>query len=136
MIALLFLGAVLFLALGHLCKAMRWRRFVGIYENTPLPVLISSLAAGYLINFYVPFHLGDLARVWLAGRKMENRYGYAASTIIVDRCLDVLASGAVFFRHGPVRSLCGVKAGGAVFSAAFGAAYGAVGGRAGLQPGL
>lgn len=102
MIALLFLGAVLFLALGHLCKAMRWRRFVGIYENTPLPVLISSLAAGYLINFYVPFHLGDLARVWLAGRKMENRYGYAASTIIVDRCLDVLAV-ALFFS---VMALC------------------------------
>lgn len=96
MTALYFLGAVVFLALGHICKAMRWRRFVRIYENTPPSTLLGALAAGYLINFYVPFYLGDLFRIWMVGRKMENRYGYATSTIIVDRCLDVLAVSAIF----------------------------------------
>lgn len=95
MTALYFVGAVLFLAMGHLCKALRWRYFIRMYEDTPLSVLVSSLAGGYLINFFVPFHLGDLFRVWMAGRQMENRYGYAAATILVDRFLDVLAVGVI-----------------------------------------
>ena len=95
MAAVYFCGAVLFLGLGHLLKAMRWHSFVRIYEDTPLSVLIGALAGGYLINFFVPFHLGEVFRVWMSGRRMENRYGYAAATIIVDRFLDLLAVGAI-----------------------------------------
>lgn len=96
MTALYFLGAVLFLALGHLCKAHRWRSFVELYEKTPQTTLVSALSAGYLVNFYVPFYAGDLCRIWISGRRMENGYGYATATIIVDRCLDVLVVGAIF----------------------------------------
>lgn len=93
--ALFFCSAAFFLALGHFLKALRWHSFVRIYEDTPLSVLVGSLAGGYLINFFVPFHLGDVFRIWMSGRRMENRYGYAAATIIVDRCLDLLAVGVI-----------------------------------------
>ena len=90
MTAVYFLSAVVFLTLGHVCKAIRWRRFVNIYETAPLATLLSALAAGYLVSFYVPLHLGELVRIWLSGRKLKNGYGYAIATIVVDRFLDEL----------------------------------------------
>ena len=91
-----FLSAVVFLTLGHVCKAIRWRRFVNIYETAPLSALLSALAAGYLVSFYVPLHLGELVRIWLSGRKLKNGYGYAIATIVVDRFLDVMCVGLIF----------------------------------------
>ena len=85
MTVLYFLCAVGFLTLGHVCKAIRWRRFVGVYEDTPLPTLLSALASGYLVSFYLPLHLGEVVRVALSGRKMKNGYGYAMATIAGDR---------------------------------------------------
>ena len=96
MTAVYFLSAVVFLTLGHVCKAIRWRRFVNIYETAPLSTLLSALAAGYLVSFYVPFHLGELVRIWLSGRKLKNGYGYAIATIVVDRFLDVMCVGLIF----------------------------------------
>lgn len=93
--ALFFLGAVVFLAMGHMIKVLRWHSFVRVYEDTPISVLVRALAGGYLLSFFLPFRLGDLFRIWLSGRRMENRYGYAAATIIVDRCLDLLAVGII-----------------------------------------
>lgn len=96
MTAVYFLSAVVFLTLGHVCKAIRWRRFVNIYETAPLSALLSALAAGYLVSFYVPLHLGELVRIWLSGRKLKNGYGYAIATIVVDRFLDVMCVGLIF----------------------------------------
>lgn len=96
MTVLYFLCAVGFLTLGHVCKAIRWRRFVGVYEDTPLPTLLSALASGYLVSFYLPLHLGEVVRVALSGRKMKNGYGYAMATIAVDRCLDVVCVALIF----------------------------------------
>ena len=96
MTAVYFLSAVVFLTLGHVCKAIRWRRFVNIYETAPLSTLLSALAAGYLVSFYVPLHLGELVRIWLSGRKLKNGYGYAIATIVVDRFLDVMCVGLIF----------------------------------------
>ena len=95
MIGYLF-AAALCLLLGHVCKARRWQLLVRIYESTPLTTLLQSLATGYMVNFYVPLHLGDLLRIWTAGRRMENGLGFAASTVIVDRVLDVLVMTGIF----------------------------------------
>ena len=91
MMALYLLGAIGLLTLGHICKAYRWKLFTSVYETIPAHPLITSLSAGYLINFFVPLHGGDLFRIWYAGRRMKNGYGYATATVVVDRCLDVLA---------------------------------------------
>ena len=95
MIGYLF-AAALCLLLGHVCKARRWQLLVRIYESTSLTTLLQSLATGYMVNFYVPLHLGDLLRIWTAGRRMENGLGFAASTVIVDRVLDVLVMTGIF----------------------------------------
>ena len=93
----LYLGiATLLLTMGHIFKALRWQLFLSTYEKVPSERLISSLSAGYLINFFIPLHLGDVFRIWYSGRKMQNGYGYAAATVIVDRCLDILLVSGIF----------------------------------------
>lgn len=93
----LYLGiATLLLTLGHIFKALRWQLFLSAYEKVPSERLISSLSAGYLINFFIPFHLGDVFRIWYAGRKMQNGYGYSTATVLVDRCLDILLVSGIF----------------------------------------
>lgn len=96
MTVLLLLGAIACLTCSHICKAKRWQLFVSVYENIPDTLLISSLSAGYLINFFVPFHIGDLCCAWLAGRKMHNGVGHSLATVIVDRMLDVLSVAVIF----------------------------------------
>ena len=96
MTVFLLLGAIVCLTCSHICKAKRWQLFVSVYENIPDTLLISSLSAGYLINFFVPFHIGDLCCAWLAGRKMHNGVGHSLATVIVDRMLDVLSVAVIF----------------------------------------
>ncbi len=92
-----WLLAALFLTGGHVLKAMRWHRFVRVYEETSLTDLIRALACGYLLNFYIPFHLGDVARVAMSGRRMKNGCSYATATILIDRLLDILAVAVIFW---------------------------------------
>ncbi len=91
MTVLYLAAAIGLLTLGHICKAYRWKLFTSVYETVPTDRLITSLSAGYLINFFIPLHGGDLFRIWYAGRRMKNGYGYATATVVVDRCLDVLS---------------------------------------------
>ncbi|MBR4307999.1 MAG: flippase-like domain-containing protein [Oscillospiraceae bacterium] len=108
MIALYLVVAIGLLTLGHIFKSYRWKLFTSVYETIPTYHLITSLSAGYLINFFVPLHGGDLFRIWYAGRRMKNGYGYATATVVVDRCLDVLAVcliALLFLFHRPTEVL-------------------------------
>lgn len=96
MSVLLFCAAVVLLFAGHLAKVQRWRLFVQIYESTKTETLISALTYGYLVNYILPFHIGDLVRAFWAGRKMENGHAFSLATVIMDRCLDVWAVGLIF----------------------------------------
>ena len=97
MTVLYFIAAAGFLTLGHLLKALRWHQFTRLYEDTPLSVLMGALASGYLVSFFLPFRLGDLLRIFLAGRRMKNGCGYAMATVLVDRVLDLISVAVIFF---------------------------------------
>lgn len=92
----LLLSAIICLTFSHVCKARRWQLLVGVYESVPDSLLIRYLSVGYLINFFVPFHIGDLFCAWFAGRKMHNGVGYSLATVIVDRVLDVFCVAVIF----------------------------------------
>lgn len=91
-----FLGAILFIVAGHLLKTIRWKQFADVYEKASVDNLAFSLSIGYLINFCVPFRVGDLVRAYLAGRKMKNGFAFSLATVIWDRFLDVLTVGGLF----------------------------------------
>ncbi|MEK5490591.1 lysylphosphatidylglycerol synthase transmembrane domain-containing protein [Paenibacillus sp. FSL R7-0297] len=93
---LLFLSAIILLMLGHYFKMLRWKQFVEIYETPSEGVLLRSLSLGYMVNFCLPFRLGDLIRIIFSGRKMKNGVAFSLSTVFVDRYLDVLVVSIIF----------------------------------------
>lgn len=89
----MLLVAILFMCYAHYIRTIRWELFVKTYEKPKKRTLLQALSVGYVLNFFVPLKMGDLARAWIAGRKMKNGRGYALATVIVDRYLDVIVVG-------------------------------------------
>lgn len=89
--------AIIFLSFGHYFKVYRQMQFIEIYEKPKPKILLNSLVFGYMINFFVPFRLGDLFRAWYSGKRMKNGVSFALSTIIVDRTLDIFFVALMFF---------------------------------------
>ena len=91
-------SAVISLFLAHLIKILRWRLFIEIYEEPRDRNLIQALSFGYLINLFFPFRIvGDFFRAIYSGRKMKNSYSLSLSTVVVDRILDIITVGILFF---------------------------------------
>lgn len=93
---LLLAGAVFFICLAHGIRVFRWELFIQIYEKPHRRNLIQSLALGYLLNYILPYKLGDLFRAFMAGKKMKNGKALAFSTVIADRYLDLISIGCIF----------------------------------------
>ena len=95
--AILYLaGAVILICIAHLIRVLRWELFIDIYERPDRPRLIRGLSISYLLNYVLPFKLGDLFRAWYSGKKMKNGVSLGLSTVIVDRYLDVVCVGLIF----------------------------------------
>ena len=82
--------AVVALLLGHLVKVYRWLLFIELYEKPTVSVLLKSLSIAHAINFIIPFHVGDLYRIWYSGRRMINGIKFSLATIIVEHYIDLL----------------------------------------------
>lgn len=91
------IAAIIMLALGHYFKMLRWKQFIEIYEKPNKNILLQALGLGYAINFFVPYHAGDFFRILWAGRRMKNGVGMSLATVIIDRYLDIIVVGALFF---------------------------------------
>ena len=90
--------AIITLSLAHFVKILRWRLFIEIYEEPRNRNLIQALSLGYFINLFFPFRvIGDFFRAIYSGRKMKNSYSLSFSTVIVDRILDIITVGILFF---------------------------------------
>ena len=81
--------AVCLMLLGHILKVLRWSEFVWVYERPARVNLFYALACGHIVNAVVPFRLGDLVRMWISGRKMQNGYALSIATVFIDVYLDV-----------------------------------------------
>lgn len=81
---------VLLLVLGLVARAVRWR--ILLSDGLPLYRAFSILNVAYLINGFIPFRVGELARAYLASRaEPPVPIMKSVSTIIVERLLDLLA---------------------------------------------
>ena len=81
--------SVLLVLVGHLFRLLRWEQFIRIYERPARGLLLRGMAAGYGVNFVLPFHLGDVLRAVYVGRSMKSGTGFALASVIMDRFLDV-----------------------------------------------
>ena len=94
--AICYVCAILFICVAHFIRVIRWEFFIEVYEKPNRRNLIQSLSCGYLLNYVIPFKLGDLIRAWISGSKMKNGKALGFSTVIMDRFLDVVAVGLIF----------------------------------------
>lgn len=88
--------SILIVCIAHIIRTLRWELLIETYEKPNRKRLLSSLSMGYVINFFIPFKLGDLFRAFHAGKRMKNGRGFALATVIIERYLDVVVVGAIF----------------------------------------
>lgn len=90
------IGAILLICIAHLIRVFRWKLFIEVYEKPNTQRLTQALAVGYMLNYVLPYKLGDIVRAVFAGRKLKNKYALSFSTVIIDRYLDVICVGIIF----------------------------------------
>jgi uncharacterized protein (TIRG00374 family) len=84
------LPTVVFLLLGLLTRAARWRLLLS--NGLPFRRTFSVMNVAYLVNGVLPLRIGEVARIYLATRAQPPVPPLkTASTIIVERLLDLLA---------------------------------------------
>lgn len=82
--------AIMSLLFGHFVKVYRWRLFIELYEKCDVSVLLKSLSIAHAINFIIPFHLGDLYRIWYSGKGMSNGIKFSFATIVIEHYIDLI----------------------------------------------
>lgn len=82
--------AIVSLLAGHLMKVYRWWLFIELYEKPSVSVLLKSLSIAHAINFILPFHVGDIFRIWYSGKRMVNGVKFSLATIIVEHYIDLI----------------------------------------------
>lgn len=92
----MFVLSVIMLFTGHYLKKMRWSKFIEIYEKPDDAIMLRALSYGYFINFIIPYHLGEIVRAVVVGKKSKNGTGFSLATVIIDRFLDVIVVSIIF----------------------------------------
>lgn len=88
--------AIGLLIIGHICKICRWKQLIAMYEEADTNDLTQAIVLGQAINLIAPLRIGDIARIWAAGRKLKNGYALSLATVFADLYMDTLTVGAAF----------------------------------------
>jgi uncharacterized protein (TIRG00374 family) len=85
------LPCLLFLLLGLVTRALRWRALLG--GALPLSRSFSIMNVAYLVNGVLPLRLGEVVRIYLTSQIKDHPVGVLKTTgsILVERLLDLLA---------------------------------------------
>jgi len=86
---LLFYSSLLYL-LSYFIRAFLWQALLGAHVVLSRFRLFQHLIVGVMANNVLPFRLGELVRSYLAGRDAGMNSVFIFSSILVERCLDVL----------------------------------------------
>lgn len=86
---LMFLAALAVITLGHFFRIRRWKSFISVYEDSHDSDLMFCTGIGYLVDNVLPFHVGDIVRAAIIGKKLKNGVAFSLAVIIIDRILDV-----------------------------------------------
>jgi glycosyltransferase 2 family protein len=89
------LGIALVMAFSWLwVRAIVWRTL--LRERAAYAEVFNSLNAGYLLNAFLPFRLGELGRAFLLSRKTDLQFAEILPTIVIERSMDLVFSAAIF----------------------------------------
>ncbi len=86
-------------------RAIVWRTL--LRERAPYWAAFHSLNAGYLLNAFLPFRLGELGRAYFLSRKTDMKFAEILPTIVIERAVDLAITAALFLSSLPF--VVGVK---------------------------
>ncbi len=123
---LYLIPAALLIYLISWVRAYRWRQLMGQQAGPPLAQVFRFVNIGYFFNNALPAKVGEVVRGYLAGRVISGGFGQAASSLLIERLLDVLCVVALLVILLPFVALPGwIVRGGMLFGGA--AIAGAIG---------
>lgn len=100
-------------------RGYRWRLLMANDPAVPLGRAFRFVNIGYFFNNVLPAKAGEVVRVYLAGRAIAGGYGQAASSLLIERLLDVLCVVILLVILLPFVSLpTWIMRGGLIFGAA------------------
>lgn len=85
------IGSLLFDLLSLAIRAFRWRILLLSIKPLEMPVLLSNIFIGLMLNNVFPARLGEVGRAWLLARREQLSGAGIFGTIVAERLLDILA---------------------------------------------
>jgi len=90
------------LAIGFLWMAIRGMVWWTLLRNRgTFKDAFWSLCAGYLLNMFLPFRLGELGRAFLLSRKTDMKFLEILPTVVIERAVDLGFSAALLLAALP-----------------------------------
>ncbi len=83
------LPAILVMFISHWFRAWRWQYLLAPMRTIKVAPLFSSLLIGYMVNTFMPAHLGEFVRAYLVGKKEPIKGSSVFGTIVIERIIDV-----------------------------------------------
>jgi glycosyltransferase 2 family protein len=90
---LVLLGGLLSLC-WVIIRTFLWRTL--LQEKATFGQVFTTLSEGYLLNNFLPFRLGEVARAFLLSRKARLEFWQVFSSIIIERALDMAMAASLF----------------------------------------
>lgn len=95
-----FIGLSLIVAFTWLpVRAIVWRTL--LRDRAPYVEVFHALNAGYLLNAFLPFRLGEIGRAFLLSRKTNLSFAAILPTIVIERATDLAFTAAIFLAALP-----------------------------------
>ncbi len=102
-------GLIIF-TLGLLLKTKRWLLLLD-EKKLSFNTIFSVLCIGYLVNNLLPARLGEVARIYLVGRREKVGVSKTTGTIVIEKLLDTFSLVLIFivlFFLGPLAKLTSI----------------------------
>lgn len=88
---LLLTAAILFICFGHILRGLRWRLIIEEEETNRSAQLLNALSWGYLLNLILPLKLGEIVRMYLAGKGQPTKFkATVIASVLFERLLDLI----------------------------------------------
>jgi len=87
----LFIPSIVIIFISHLLRTFRWQLLLKPIKLVPVKHLFPALMIGYMGNFILPAHLGEIFRAYVIKKKDAIPASSVLATIVIERVIDVFS---------------------------------------------